>query len=159
MWVFIYMSNCFSATVSQGRAGADGARGMPGEPGSKVPHAITHPFMFITHVTTYEEIAYCFHKALLRANCSPWWLCCVVVLLCGDILCCVSAQGDRGFDGLPGLPGEKGHRVSTAQFVKIMCWSICIILDFLKNSFLVRFVQILKESSWTAESCFACRCF
>lgn len=39
----------------------------------------------------------------------------------------MSAQGDRGFDGLPGLPGEKGHRVSCqfqfvqVQFVKTVC--------------------------------------
>ncbi len=41
------MSKKKFAAVSQGRPGADGARGMPGEPGSKVPYAITQPLMFL----------------------------------------------------------------------------------------------------------------
>lgn len=124
MSVFISMCN-FSANVSKGRAGADGSRGMPGESGSKVCH---HP-TFHVHVTKYRwEIVHYFHKALLRAYCNPWWyFMCGDVAWSGDILCCVSVQGDRGFDGLPGLPGEKGHRVSTVwwlspvQFVKNRC--------------------------------------
>ncbi len=53
----------FSAAVSKGRAGADGARGMPGEPGAKVPYATTF------HAEK-AELAYCFYKAWLRAYCS-----------------------------------------------------------------------------------------
>lgn len=49
----MYVSN-LSAAVSQGRAGADGARGMPGEPGSKVPNAYSCPLMFMSQITNYK---------------------------------------------------------------------------------------------------------
>lgn len=69
----------------QGRAGADGARGMPGQTGTKVlktSSSCIRNDIFITLVVEALNFLFVF-------------------------------QGDRGFDGLAGLPGEKGHRVST----------------------------------------------
>lgn len=69
----------------------------------------------------------------------------------GDVLCGVSIQGDRGFDGLPGLSGEKGHRVSpvwsssAVQFVKTMCQSIKVLM-FSKSAFLLQ--MPLKLNTW-----------
>ncbi len=70
----------------QGRAGADGARGMPGESGSKVQE-YSQPHICDMLYSTYKYIVWMFLPSSF-------------------------SQGDRGFDGLPGLPGEKGHRVS-----------------------------------------------
>lgn len=44
----------FNLPVLKGRAGADGARGMPGESGAKVPNASAQPLMF-TSLNTNEK--------------------------------------------------------------------------------------------------------
>lgn len=66
----------------QGRSGADGARGLPGDTGPKVGDTI---------------------------KIGAWGDCQVED---SGFRWCLFVQGDRGFDGLPGLPGEKGQRVS-----------------------------------------------
>ncbi len=76
--------------VLQGRNGADGARGMPGEAGPKVKHTAGYPLnQWVCRGCVWKEIDRANHLFLF--------------------------QGDRGFDGLPGLPGEKGHRVSSRR--------------------------------------------
>lgn len=66
----------------QGRSGADGARGLPGDTGPKVGDG--------------AGTEACGNARVKDSRPS----------------CCLFVQGDRGFDGLPGLPGEKGQRVS-----------------------------------------------
>lgn len=105
--VCIYMKEISIVDVSQGRSGADGARGMPGETGSKVR-------LFITR---------------LAAHHFNLWDCCYRANLGCLGRSALVAQGDRGFDGLPGLPGEKGHRVSLdSTFQKWICFCFCPIV-------------------------------
>ena len=85
---------CVCVPDPQGRNGADGARGMPGEAGGKVNTGD----LFSHNPQVFAHGAICD----LRQEVQLPSTCVFLYLL---------SQGDRGFDGLPGLPGEKGHRV------------------------------------------------
>lgn len=90
----------FLCLFLQGRAGADGARGMPGESGPKVMFSSSEaPPLNL-------ERTFCLNQVLVDPKKLQKTTTEVILTHV-----CVS-QGDRGFDGLPGLPGDKGHRVS-----------------------------------------------
>ncbi|EPY75780.1 hypothetical protein CB1_001564001, partial [Camelus ferus] len=118
---------------ARGRAGSDGARGMPGQTGPKVgccwpPPSAGTTVSVVTVVNTWSRDEHAVMMSddvgnllssgeglgegqlgpVRRARCHEDGA--GRASRAAPVCSGHGAQGDRGFDGLAGLPGEKGHR-------------------------------------------------